>query len=463
MGDRYIWWHVLYVIVPSNLNPAYSSNATLWIGGNSNTGSDFTGVPGDTDNELLFSAEFACGLGMVAGTLFQTPNQPIVFASDPLQEGRTEDAIIAFTWDHFLQDTSDPTWLVRFPMVRGAVRALDAMSQYTEEELGTRVEYFSIAGASKRGWTTWLMGAVEPRVKAITPIVLDAINFVEVEHHEWQCYEGWTYQLEDYYEMDIMTRLDIPEMRELQEMVDPYFYRDRLTLPKFVVNGVMDEFQHPDDTFYWWDDMPSGPEGPDGNTKWFLLSPNTEHSFITGIFTALPSVGTWISYLLNGWEIPYLTWSRSPSNGDITFEAHNGEVLNVTKWYSYTCDDIRRDYRVANLDDPCPCGFIVDGFCANLAVIWHKESLNPNDDSTYTAHMDAPTDGKWGAFLVEVQMSNSPGDDDPMHTYFTRRGGNPRWPYSPAGVIDFTTEVSIVPDTFPYEDCYLESCHGELL
>ena len=42
-------------------------------------------------------------------------------------------------------------------------------------------------GASKRGWTTWLVGAVDPvRVKGIVPIVLDAINFVAVEHHEWR-------------------------------------------------------------------------------------------------------------------------------------------------------------------------------------------------------------------------------------------------------------------------------------
>lgn len=36
-------------------------------------------------------------------------------------------------------------------------------------------------GASKRGWTTWLVGAVDTtRVMAIVPIVLDAINFVKV-------------------------------------------------------------------------------------------------------------------------------------------------------------------------------------------------------------------------------------------------------------------------------------------
>jgi hypothetical protein len=38
---------------------------------------------------------------------------------------------------------------------------------------------------------------------AIVPIVLDAINFIEVEHHEWKSYGGWSWALSDYYEMNL--------------------------------------------------------------------------------------------------------------------------------------------------------------------------------------------------------------------------------------------------------------------
>lgn len=46
-------------------------------------------------------------------------------------------------------------------------------------------------------------------------------------------------------------------------------------------------------------------------------------------------------------------------------------------------------YRIANLDDPCTCGFTVDGDCANLRVFWNTTTLQPQPDNErqYLAHM----------------------------------------------------------------------------
>ena len=51
-------------------------------------------------------------------------------------------------------------------MVKSAVRAMDAVEQCVEREWSHKVETFTVTGASKRGWTTWLTGAVDPRVTA---------------------------------------------------------------------------------------------------------------------------------------------------------------------------------------------------------------------------------------------------------------------------------------------------------
>lgn len=49
-----------------------------------------------------------------------------------------------------------------------------------------------VAGASKRGWTTWLVGAVDPRVIGIVPLVMDELNFVQNIHHHYRAYGGWS-------------------------------------------------------------------------------------------------------------------------------------------------------------------------------------------------------------------------------------------------------------------------------
>ncbi len=52
------------------------------------------------------------------------PNQPIVFSADPKKKRRSEDAMIAFTWAHFINDTKSPYWLARMPMTKAGVRAM---------------------------------------------------------------------------------------------------------------------------------------------------------------------------------------------------------------------------------------------------------------------------------------------------------------------------------------------------
>ena len=48
---------------------------------------------------------------------------------------------------------------------------------------------------------------------------------------------GWSFLLKDYWEQNITERYDEPAMRALQEIEDPYFYSERLTMPKLIVNA----------------------------------------------------------------------------------------------------------------------------------------------------------------------------------------------------------------------------------
>jgi PhoPQ-activated pathogenicity-related protein len=438
--------------VPDNVD--YKRNATLWITGWNNGDT----LPSAHDEDIVLTAALAMGTGTIAGALFQIPNEKVVFSSDPEQQNRGEDAIIAFTWDHFLKDPSDPTWLVRLPMVKASLRAMDTITDYVSKshpELDCQLDYYSVAGASKRGWTTWLVGAVDPaRVMVIIPLVLDAVNFVEVMHHQFRSYGGWAVALEDYWVMNITSRFDMDEMHTLQTIEDPYWYFDRLTMPKLIVNAVGDEFQQPDDTNYWWNDLPE--------PKHFLMIPNAEHSLATGIFEATPAIGTFILHHLKKKDIPRMKWEISNSTGDITLHLNptDEKPLHVDFWTATTCADIdRRDFRFLTADDPCPCGPPpIDGNCLNLGVWWKQTRLSPEHKGgfTYVGRVTAPSSkGVWTASFIDVTYRQ---DEDELKV-----GPHGGFPYTKPGHLEFTTQVSIWPQEFPYDDCYMETCYGTLL
>ncbi len=78
MGERAHWWHVLIVIVPDNLNPAYSTNSFLYVTGNRNTDSDGTGMPGQTDDDLTVATTIATGVGMLGAAVFQVSSSDLI-------------------------------------------------------------------------------------------------------------------------------------------------------------------------------------------------------------------------------------------------------------------------------------------------------------------------------------------------------------------------------------------------
>src|SRR5256885_11934334 len=80
---------------------------------------------------------------------------------EPLFGGRREDALIAYTFDQYLQ-TGEPDWPLLLPMVKSASRAMDAVQRLAREQWGLAIARFTVTGASKRGWTSWLTPAGDP-------------------------------------------------------------------------------------------------------------------------------------------------------------------------------------------------------------------------------------------------------------------------------------------------------------
>ena len=121
----HVWTHNLLVVVPDR-PLAHTDAAALWITGGDNGGKP-NQAPDASDEDVLVCASLAVTVGTVCSVLYQIPNADIVFAADPLQKARGEDALVAFTWaQYMLHDRARPEWIAYFPMAKAGIKAMDA-------------------------------------------------------------------------------------------------------------------------------------------------------------------------------------------------------------------------------------------------------------------------------------------------------------------------------------------------
>lgn len=202
-----------------------------------------------------------CSVAVLTGV----PNQPLF-------NGRSEDALIAYTWGRFF-DTGDPEWILNVPMTRSVLRAMDAVQAARRDNGGPAVTGFCITGASKRGWTAWLAGASgDNRVKAIAPIVFDMLNIPAQIRRQIETFGSTSEMIADYSDAGFLSKLDSPQGRQLVDIVDPYAYRDRLTMPKLMILGANDRYWATDALGLYWE----GLRGP----RAVLYEPNAGHGLL---------------------------------------------------------------------------------------------------------------------------------------------------------------------------------------
>jgi len=244
--DEPEWWHWLTMVVPDNVR---ETESLMHIGG---------GWNGDTipiaANEEMIQAALATG--SVVSHLSNIPFQSIDFKDDAA-ERVFEDDLIAFAWLQFMEGGATPDlqhWLPRFPMTRAVVRAMDVVQEICES-IPAQVDEFFVAGASKRGWTTWDVAAVDERVMGMAPVVIDLLNIIPSFQHHWRCYGEWAPAIDPYVNLGIMNWIETDEFLTMLDLVEPYQFLDRLTMPKLLINATCDEFFVTDSWKFYWDDL----------------------------------------------------------------------------------------------------------------------------------------------------------------------------------------------------------------
>jgi PhoPQ-activated pathogenicity-related protein len=253
------WTHQLRVYEPEAVT--YPDLMLLYITGGRN-GDE---VKPENHAQYLALAR-ACG-GRVA-VLPQVPNQPLL-------DNRLEDDLIGETFVNYMK-TQEPDWPLLLPMVKSAVRAMDALEAWAKEK-GHPVEGFVVTGASKRGWTTWLTAAADERVKAIAPMVIPTLNMRAQSKYQLESWGKYSEQIEDYTRRGLTEKFDDPVGSVLWRLIDPYSYLDRIKMPVLQINGTNDRYWTLDSLNLYWDDiqapkfvtyLPNAGHGLDKNREW---------------------------------------------------------------------------------------------------------------------------------------------------------------------------------------------------
>lgn len=323
-----LWKHQLFILRPHEVRDG--SRALLVIGGG-NWSPELEKPPKSNEplpGQVGTYAAVAARAGTPVAVLLQVPYQPI--------NGKREDALISHTFQQFVL-TDDATWPLLLPMVKSAVAGMDAVSQFGKKEWQLDLDEFTVTGASKRGWTTWLTAAVEPRVTAIAPAVIDTLNMPRQVPHQIATWGKPSEQIHDYTERGLHTLLATPRGKRLVAIVDPYSYRHTIEQPKLIVLGTNDRYWPLDALNLYWTDLVG--------KKYVLYVPNKghglgDHERTLGTLTALHRQAAGELKLAN------LDWQYSEAAGKLRLHVTTDQKPErVVAWLA---ESPTRDFREAH-------------------------------------------------------------------------------------------------------------------
>ncbi len=290
------WEHQLQIYQPRAVSP--KRTMFVWVTGGS-------ARPG----YIALGLELAEKMNAPVAFLYDIPNQPL------LENDLREDDLIAETFVRYLK-TGDENWPLLFPMVKSVVKAMDALQAFADREWHEPIGSFIISGASKRGWTTWLTAAVDPRVRAIAPVVIDTLNMRAQMPRQLKAFGAYSARLAPYTSRGLLPIPETPEGRRLLSMVDPWAYRDKLSLPKLIMNGTNDFYWVADALNVYWKELPGD--------KWVVYVPNAGHDMrrqdkppSEQLSDLVNDLAAFSRYQISGQSVPTVTWKHEDVDGKL--------------------------------------------------------------------------------------------------------------------------------------------------
>ncbi|MCC7338240.1 MAG: PhoPQ-activated pathogenicity protein [Pirellulaceae bacterium] len=362
------WRHVLTLVKPNNLDTSREDALLVISGGDwhkewPDNGPATVPVRGEPQMMATVANQFGCVIAILSQVPFQ-----------PMMDGKHEDELIAASFSKFME-TQDSTWPLLLPMVKSAVRGMDATTAAAQERWGVSLKQFTVTGASKRGWTTWLTGATDQRATAIAPMVIDMLNMSAQMKLQVASFGGYSEQIDDYTDLNLPAALSTPAGQKLQSIVDPFSYREKLTMPKLLIFGTNDRYWPLDACGLYWDQLLG--------EKHLLYVPNAGHG-IKDYARVIGSISALHRSRHGGKPLPVLDWEFAKAGPNVTLDVTaKGGVDTVHGWVAHAPT---RDFRDAK---------------------WEQQACQTSGDNAWRLTVKKPEEGFMACFVEFVSNTDA--------------------------------------------------------
>jgi PhoPQ-activated pathogenicity-related protein len=320
------WKHRLLIAKPSTAPADVKQGVLVISGGGWKDAYAQASGPLQLPGEAALFAYIAEQLKAPVVGVMQVPFQPMF-------DGMVEDALISLTFERFLK-TGDPEWPLLLPMVKTAVRAMDTAQQFCHDTWSIDLTGFTVTGASKRGWTTWLTGAVDKRATAIAPMVIDMLNMQPQMQHQLDAWGAYSSKIHDYTDRGLQKSLSSAAGTALRSIVDPYTYRAALVQPKLIMIGTNDHYWPLDALNLYWNDLPGD--------NHILYVPNNRHGLrdFRRIVGSLKALHEQVAFHK---QMPKLSWQFTPGDEHLILQVEPD--MKPAKVQAWLAESKTRDFR----------------------------------------------------------------------------------------------------------------------
>jgi hypothetical protein len=200
----------------------------------------------------------------------------------------------------------------------------------------------------------------------------------------------------------------------LLDIVDPFSYRDKLTMPKLIMNSTGDQFFLPDSSRFYLSQMP-------GENHLHYV-PNSDHGLNSDSLTMNTILSFYASFLFDLGR-PQFTWTFEGAN---TIRVRpETPPKEAWLWQAYSDPAVTDPHGPVGRRD-----FRLDA----IGAAWTKTALPEQGNGDFIGQVTVPSQG-WRAFFVQLVYEESTA----QITYA------------------YTTSVRVVPDTYPQFESYRTS------